>query len=222
MNQLLNKRIVITAGPTREAIDPVRYISNHSTGKMGYAIADYLHQQGAQVKLISGPVTIKSNLPQDCITHVVSAKEMLEAAQKEAYDADVIIFTAAVSDYRSETIAEQKIKKQGDAITLKLIPNPDIAFTLAQHKKPHQIFIGFALETENGLENAMEKMKRKKFDSVVLNIQNEVGVGFGYDTNKVQIIDQDGSIQNFEMKPKSAVALDITEHLEKLLSAVHV
>jgi phosphopantothenoylcysteine decarboxylase/phosphopantothenate--cysteine ligase len=222
MNALLNKKILITAGPTREAIDPVRYISNHSTGKMGYAIADCLQQHGAIVHLISGPVNIKSSLPNESITHVVSALQMLEATEKEANDADIIIFTAAVSDYKCETIAEQKIKKQDDAITLKLVLNPDIAFTLAQHKKPHQIYIGFALETENGLENAMAKMKRKKFDCVVLNFQNEEGVGFGCDTNKIQIIGRDGSVNNFEMKPKDDVAQDIASHLIKMLEELNV
>jgi phosphopantothenoylcysteine decarboxylase/phosphopantothenate--cysteine ligase len=218
MNQLLNKKVLITAGPTREAIDPVRYISNHSTGKMGYAIADYLHQQGANVHLVSGPVNIKSILPIESITQVISAQQMLEATEKLAHEADIVIFTAAVSDYRSEIIADQKIKKQTDAITIKLVPNPDIAYTLAQNKKPHQIYIGFALETENGIENAISKMKRKKFDSVVLNIQSEPGVGFGYDTNKIQIINIEGNISNFDMKAKTEVAKDIVTHLTELIS----
>jgi phosphopantothenoylcysteine decarboxylase/phosphopantothenate--cysteine ligase len=218
MNQLLNKKVIITAGPTREAIDPVRYISNHSTGKMGYAIADYLHQQGANVHLVSGPVNIKSILPIESITQVISAQQMLEATEKLAHEADIVIFTAAVSDYRSEIIADQKIKKQTDAITIKLVPNPDIAYTLAQNKKPHQIYIGFALETENGIENAISKMKRKKFDSVVLNIQSEPGVGFGYDTNKIQIINIEGNISNFDMKAKTEVAKDIVTHLTELIS----
>jgi phosphopantothenoylcysteine decarboxylase/phosphopantothenate--cysteine ligase len=218
MNHLSNKKVLITAGPTRESIDPVRYISNHSTGKMGYAIADYLHQQGATVHLVSGPVNIKSSLSSESITQVISAQQMLEATQKLTNEADIVIFTAAVSDYRSETIADQKMKKQSDAITIKLVPNPDIAYTLAQNKKPHQIYIGFALETENGIENAISKMKRKKFDIVVLNIQSESGVGFGYDTNKIQIIDIDGNISNFVMKAKTEVAKDIVAHLTKLIS----
>jgi len=214
---LASKKIVITAGPTREAIDPVRFISNQSTGKMGYAIAETLYQLGADVTVISGPVSIKTTLPSTSIIHVVSADEMLEATQKLAKNADVIVFTAAVADYKCEHIATQKIKKKENKLQLNLVPNVDIAFTISQNKTENQVFIGFALETENGVENAILKLKRKKFDSVVLNLQTEAGSGFGYDTNRIQIIKSDESILQFEQKLKTEVAVDIAQHIVQLL-----
>jgi phosphopantothenoylcysteine decarboxylase/phosphopantothenate--cysteine ligase len=217
-NELIfSKKIVITAGPTREAIDPVRFISNHSTGKMGYAIAEYLHSKGAQVTVVSGPVNLKTSLPSSAIVNVVSADEMLEATQKLALDADVIIFSAAVADYKCEHIATQKIKKKENSLQLNLVPNVDIAFTVSQNKREEQIFIGFALETENGIENAISKLRRKKFDSVVLNLQTEAGSGFGHDTNRIQIVNSDETIIPFEQKLKTEVAVDIANHIVHLL-----
>lgn len=216
---LKSKRIIITAGPTRESIDPVRFISNHSTGKMGYAIAEHLYSKGADVHVVSGPVFINTILPPSVITYINTADEMLSVTKQLAVDADVIIFSAAVGDYKSAAIATQKIKKSGGALYLKLIPNPDIAFELSKSKQPHQQFIGFALETENGLENAKAKMKRKGFDSIVLNIQNEHGSGFGYDTNQIQIIDSDFKVTGFGLKSKLLVAVDIVDHLISKLSA---
>lgn len=210
---LKSKRIIITAGPTREAIDPVRFISNHSTGKMGYAIAEYLHSIGADVQVVSGPVNIKTTLAPQQINHVVTADEMLDVTRFLATDADVIIFSAAVADYKCAAIATQKIKKQEAALHISLVPNPDIAFELSKTKKPGQIFLGFALETENGLPNAIDKMQRKKFDFVVLNIQDNKGSGFGFDTNKVKLIDSDLSITDCDIKLKKDVAVDIVHHL---------
>lgn len=207
------KRIIITAGPTREAIDPVRFISNNSTGKMGYAIAEYLHSLGADVRVVSGPVNIKTTLAAKQITNVVTAEEMMEVTQYLATDADVIIFSAAVADYKCAVVANQKIKKQEGSLHISLIPNPDIAFELSKTKKPGQLFVGFALETENGLPNAISKMHRKKFDFVVLNIQDSKGSGFGFDTNRVKLIDNDLRITDCELKLKSLVAVDIVNHL---------
>jgi phosphopantothenoylcysteine decarboxylase / phosphopantothenate---cysteine ligase len=212
-NSLKSKRIIITAGPTREAIDPVRFISNHSTGKMGYAIAEYLHSLGADVHVVSGPVNIKTSLPAEMITNVVTADEMLEATQYLGADADVIIFSAAVADYKCAAIASQKIKKQEGALHISLVPNPDIAFELSKTKKPGQLFVGFALETENGVANAVGKMQRKKFDFVVLNIQDSSGSGFGFDTNRIKLIDSELGIRDCELKLKSLVAVDIVNHL---------
>lgn len=212
-----SKRIVITTGATREAIDPVRYISNHSTGKMGFALAEYLHSLGADVQVVSGPANIKTTLPAAQITNVVTADEMLEATQSLAINADIVIFSAAVADYKCAAIAKQKIKKQEGALHISLIPNPDIAFELSKNKKPNQFFVGFALETENGLPNAIAKMKRKKFDMVALNFQDSSGSGFGFDTNKVKIIDRELNMLDYELKLKSLVAIDIVHYLAGLM-----
>jgi phosphopantothenoylcysteine decarboxylase / phosphopantothenate---cysteine ligase len=218
-NTILNsKRVIITAGPTREAIDPVRYISNHSTGKMGFAIAEVLLSLGANVHIVSGPVSLNHNFPIDKITNVTSADEMLEASKQLAEEADLIIFAAAVADYKCANVADQKIKKKDNVLSIDLIPNPDIAFELFKTKKGHQTHIGFALETENGLENAFSKMKRKGFDSVILNIHNSSGSGFGHDTNKIQIIDSDLSVTDYVLKHKSEVAVDIVNHIANKLA----
>jgi len=210
---LKSKRIIITAGPTRESIDPVRFISNHSTGKMGFAIAEYLYRLGADVHVVAGPVQNNTELPAEIITNVTTADEMLFATRQLADDADVIIFSAAVGDYKVATVASQKIKKSAAPLLIELIPNPDIAFEISKIKQPHQLFIGFALETENGLENAKAKMKRKGFDTIILNMQNNQGSGFGYDTNQIQIIDSDLKVTNYSLKSKSLVAVDIVKHL---------
>ncbi len=213
------KRIIVTAGPTREAIDPVRFISNHSTGKMGYAIAEYLHSIGADVHVISGPVHLKTTIPVHAITSVVTADEMFAVAQVLGSDADVIIFSAAVADYKCAAIAHQKIKKQEGSLHISLVPNPDIAFELSKTKKPGQLFVGFALETENGLPNAISKMQRKKFDFVVLNIPDNNGSGFGFDTNKVKLINSDLSMTDCMLKSKKDVAVDIVNHLAVMMSS---
>jgi phosphopantothenoylcysteine decarboxylase / phosphopantothenate---cysteine ligase len=223
MQQIANcplklKRIIITAGPTREAIDPVRFISNHSTGKMGYAIAEYLYSIGVDVHVVSGPVHIKTSLPENLITHVVTADEMLAVTKLLGTDADVIIFSAAVSDYKCVAIASQKIKKQKGTLQINLVPNPDIAFELSKTKKTEQIFVGFALETENGLPNAIGKMQRKKFDFVVLNIQDNKGSGFGFDTNQVKLIDSNLMVTDCDLKLKKDVAVDIVNYLAGKIS----
>lgn len=216
---LKSKRIIITAGPTREPIDPVRFISNYSTGKMGFAIAEYLYGLGADVHIVAGPVSHHLKLPGIVITNVITADEMLLVTKQLAVNADIIIFSAAVGDYKVATVSNQKIKKSEDSLLIELVPNPDIAFEVSKDKQPHQLFIGFALETENGLANAKAKMMRKGLDSIVLNIQNEQGSGFGYDTNQIQIIDSDLKVTGYALKSKSQVAVDIVDHLISKLSA---
>jgi phosphopantothenoylcysteine decarboxylase/phosphopantothenate--cysteine ligase len=210
---LKDKRIIITAGPTREAIDPVRFISNHSTGKMGYAIAEYLYAAGADVHVISGPVQLKTSLPDNVITNVTTADEMLATAQDLSVNADAVIFSAAVSDYKTLHISTQKMKKQEGVLQLSLVPNPDIAYELSKNKREDQVFVGFALETENGLLNAISKLQRKRFDFIVLNIQDDSGSGFGYNTNRIKIIDSNLQAVDYPLKLKSLLAADIVYHL---------
>lgn len=212
---LKGKKVVITAGPTYEAIDPVRFIGNHSTGKMGFSIANLLAQKGAIVNLVSGP----SNLtPIDSvnITRIKSAQEMYEATAPLAADADIIILAAAVADYRPKEVAISKIKKKEDTFTLELVKNIDIAATLGKTKKANQLIIGFALETDNELENAKTKLKNKNLDFIVLNSLKNEGTCFGSDNNKITIIDHNNQY-DFELKNKNEVATDIISFIEKKL-----
>jgi phosphopantothenoylcysteine decarboxylase/phosphopantothenate--cysteine ligase len=201
-------KITLTAGATREAIDPVRYLSNHSTGKMGYAIAEEARNLGAEVTLISS-----SSLenPKDInVVKINSANEMLLAVESVFLETDIFIFSAAVADYRPLEIATQKIKKEEgiDKMIIELTKNPDIAGTIGAKKQSSQFLVGFALETNNELENAQSKLKRKNLDMIVLNSLQEKGAGFGHDTNKISIIDINGKI-DFELKSKTEVAQDI-------------
>ena len=197
---LAGKHIVITAGPTIEKLDPVRYISNFSTGKMGRAIAQECTRRGAQVTLIMGQM---------------SARQMCEQAVKAFKQADIAILAAAVADYRPIAEQEHKIKKQPNSTTMSLdfIENPDIAATLGQLKQPHQQLIGFALETDHELENAQHKMDKKNLDMIVLNSLRDAGAGFGYDTNKVTILFRDGSQKNYPLLSKEAVAQVIIDNI---------
>ncbi len=212
-NILKNKKILITAGPTREYIDPVRFISNESSGKMGYAIAEALHQMGADVILVSGPVCLTSSLPKHKIISVLSGRQMYEACQQYFETIDVAIFCAAVADYTPKIISDIKIKKIEDETTLVLQKNIDIAFQFGKVKRKNQKSIGFALETNNIHENAIGKLKKKNFDFVVMNSPN-VNEGFGYDTNKIAIVDKDLCLYAFALKNKKDVALDIISHLK--------
>jgi phosphopantothenoylcysteine decarboxylase/phosphopantothenate--cysteine ligase len=208
-----NKKILITAGPTREYIDPVRFISNESSGKMGYAIAEALHQMGADVVLISGPVSIATTFPRHKIISVLSGIQMYEACKKYFDTVDVAIFCAAVADYTPKITSDIKIKKIEDETTLELQKNIDIAFEFGKVKQQNQKSIGFALETNNIHENAIGKLKKKNFDLVIMNSPN-VNEGFGYDTNKIAIVDKDLSLFSFPLKSKKEVALDIIIHLK--------
>lgn len=206
-----NKRVLITAGPTVEPIDPVRFISNRSSGKMGYAIAKAFAQAGAQVTLISGPTNL--NLPDESIgkINVETANEMFVATKENFEENDLIIFSAAVADYTPTTVSSQKIKKKGTEMKLELTKTDDIAGVLGQHKKEHQLLIGFALETEHEIDNALDKLRRKNFDYIVLNSLNDAGSGFAHDTNKITVIDKLENVSHYSLKSKQEVAEDILQ-----------
>jgi len=215
MPEIQGARVLITAGPTHEAIDPVRFIGNHSTGKMGIAIAEAALESGAEVTLICGPSSVTSS---DGIKriNVRSAQEMFDAAMSISASQNVLIMTAAVSDYRPKNIAESKIKKKDTDLTIELEPTPDILATLGECKTEDQTLVGFALETDNAMENAREKMKRKNCDMIVLNTLQDSGAGFGHDTNKVTILNRHNNISTFELKSKTAVANDIIQAIISL------
>ena len=207
----LGKKVLITAGPTQEAIDPVRYISNHSSGKMGYALAKAFCYAGADVTLVSGPTAISN--PDDAIklVKVKSAHEMFLATQEFFSESDLVVYSAAVADYTPATISNQKIKKKDPTFSLDLTKTVDIAATLGKQKKEQQLLVGFALETENELQNAVGKLKSKNLDYIVLNSLNDSGAGFAHDTNKITIIEGEDRIRYFELKSKDEVAMDILE-----------
>lgn len=211
------KKIVITAGPTYEKIDPVRYIGNYSSGKMGYALAEELALAGAEVHLVSGPVSIQTENSAIQVYHVESAIEMYEACHRLFPDSDMAIMAAAVADYRPEHTAGSKIKKTSDQLQITLVKNPDILSSLGHAKKPGQRVIGFALETDNELENAADKLQRKNADAIVLNSLNQEGAGFRHDTNKVSILFQKGLIFEFQLKDKRSVAKDILKCISENL-----
>ena len=215
---LKGKKILLTAGPTFEAIDPVRFIGNHSSGKMGFAIAKVAANLGAEVYLISGP-------SHQQITHslvhridVVSAEEMYIAAHQYYTDVDIAILSAAVADYRPKKIATQKIKKKVSALEIELMPTKDILASLGKMKK-HQFLVGFALETNNELENAKRKLKRKNLDAIVLNSLQDNGAGFATDTNKITFIDKDLNEKSFDLKSKVEVAKDIINEILNKINA---
>jgi len=208
---LNGKKILITAGPTYEAIDPVRFIGNHSSGKMGYALAEEAAKLGAEVTLISGPSALQVHDASIKRVDVVSAKEMYEAVHSIYEGIDVAIAAAAVSDYRPVTQATQKIKKSDPKLTLELEKTQDILFSMGQKKK-HQFLIGFALETQNEVENAQKKLEKKNLDFIVLNSLQDKGAGFQKETNRIRIIDVD-KVQSYELKTKQKVAKDILNEL---------
>jgi phosphopantothenoylcysteine decarboxylase / phosphopantothenate---cysteine ligase len=209
--KLAGKKVLITAGPTQEAIDPVRFISNHSSGKMGYALAEACAELGAEVFLVSGPTQLSIKHPNIRRENVSSAQSMYEASQKHFAQADIIILAAAVADFTPQTVAKQKIKKKEGETTMliELTKTIDIAHTLGQQKTEQQTLVGFALETENELENALSKLKRKNFDWIVLNSLREAGAGFGHDTNKITLINHEGEVQEFPLQSKQTLAYAI-------------
>lgn len=205
---LKGKIALITAGPTYEAIDPVRFIGNHSSGKMGISIAQELVEKGAEVNLIIGPSSI--NIPGRINTiHITSADEMYEATFKFFNKSDIIVMAAAVADYTPENPSKEKIKKHDEGLTLQLTKTKDILAKAGELKTKNQILVGFALETENGKENAIKKMSVKNVDLIVLNSLTDEGAGFGYSTNKISIFEKNGVEHHFEKKLKEDVALDI-------------
>lgn len=211
------KKIMITAGPTYEKIDPVRFIGNYSSGKMGYALARAAAERGAYVTLISGPVSLTMDHPGVKVVAVESAREMLEASQKAFEDCDMAIMAAAVADYAPETIADKKIKRETTGIDcIRLVKNPDIAKTLGKTKRHEQRVVGFALETNDAEVNAMAKLRLKQLDAIVLNSLTDPGTCFGVDNNQVTVMTQDGTILQTEVENKAIIADKILTALKKL------
>jgi len=206
---LLGKKILISAGPTYEKIDPVRFVGNYSTGKMGFALAEVCARQGADVCLVSGPVQLKTKHPNIERIDVESANEMFEEVMNRFYGMDGAILCAAVADYKPTEAAQEKMKREKGGFILELIPTQDIAAAVGDMKTDSQFLVGFALETNNEEENAIGKMEKKNFDFIVLNSLQDKQAGFGYDTNKISIIHRDGAKKEFELKNKIDVAEDI-------------
>ena len=209
---LSKKKILITAGPTYEKIDPVRFIGNYSSGKMGFALAEECARRGAEVVLVAGPVSLKVNHPNIKRIDVESAEEMYNASVKEFPGMDAAILCAAVADFRPSEQYSQKVKRGEDLLTISLVPNKDIAASLGKMKKANQLLIGFALETNDEETNALKKMAKKNLDYIVLNSLNDAGAGFKYDTNKVAILKKNGERKDFGLKSKYDVASDIIDH----------
>ena len=215
---LSGKKIVITAGPTYEPIDPVRFIGNHSSGKMGYALANCAAKLGADVTLISGPTAVNKTHPNVHVLAVITAEEMLEACT-DVYDAaDAVIMSAAVADFKPSNKANQKIKKRDGLDVISLTPTTDILAYLGKEKK-HQVLIGFALESENAIANAQDKMIRKNLDAIVVNSLTDVGAGFDYDTNKITFLQRDKDPVNYPLKSKEEVAKDVLFQLKNIFDA---
>jgi phosphopantothenoylcysteine decarboxylase/phosphopantothenate--cysteine ligase len=211
---LYGKRFLITAGPTFEAIDPVRFIGNHSSGKMGFALAQVAADLGADVTLITGPVHLQADRDSIQTIPVTSANEMYDAVHKHFEGCDVAILSAAVADYRPKNVAENKIKKKDADLSIELVKTKDILQSLGAIKSDTYL-VGFALETENEIENAKTKLKKKNLDLIVLNSLNDKGAGFRSDTNKITLIDKDNKMLSFDVKPKKNVALDIVQYIIK-------
>ena len=213
---LAGKKILITAGPTYEPIDPVRFIGNHSSGKMGYALASEFATLGASVILVSGPTTLPTPGPQIERIDVTTAAEMYEVASGHFATCDVAVLAAAVADYRPTSVASEKIKKSESESSIALTKTKDIAAAFGQEKNK-QVLVGFALETENEIENAKAKLLKKNLDIIVLNSLREKGAGFGFDTNKITILDKENKIRDFELKNKQEVAKDIVDVVQERL-----
>ena len=212
------KKIVITAGPTYEPIDPVRFIGNHSSGKMGYALANYAAQMGANVTLVSGPTAGNKTHPNVDVLAVTTAKEMLKACTDLYTETDAVIMSAAVADFKPSNKATQKIKKQDGLETISITPTTDILAHLGSKKK-HQVLIGFALESDNAIAHAEAKLIRKNLDAIVLNSLKDSGAGFGHDTNKITFLQRDKAPVEYPLKPKEEVAKDVLIHLKKIFDA---
>jgi phosphopantothenoylcysteine decarboxylase/phosphopantothenate--cysteine ligase len=217
--KLIGRKALVTAGPTYEALDPVRFIGNHASGKMGFALAEALVKQGAEVHLVAGPTQLQPQHPGIQITRVVSAEEMHTVCNRLFSGCDIAVLSAAVADYKPATTAGQKIKKTDSSLTLELVKTHDIAASLGAQKKNGQLLVGFALETENEVANAKKKIKAKNFDLIVLNSLNDSGAGFGYDTNRVTLIDRNDTMREFPLKSKQEVAADIVTAIIRLIHA---
>ncbi|MBQ1279615.1 MAG: bifunctional phosphopantothenoylcysteine decarboxylase/phosphopantothenate--cysteine ligase CoaBC [Bacteroidales bacterium] len=215
------KRVLITSGPTREPIDPVRYLTNNSSGKMATAIAQELAFRGASVTVVSGPAAVKPKQSDIQVIDVVTAEEMYQAtiAQYEQ-GADIVVLCAAVADYTPAQKSSVKMKKKGDNVTLELLPTKDIAACVGKIKRDGDILVGFALETDNEFDNAQDKLARKNLDMIVLNSLRDEGAGFAGDTNKVNIFFKNGERSSYPLKSKQSVAIDIVDSIEGLLGDV--
>jgi phosphopantothenoylcysteine decarboxylase/phosphopantothenate--cysteine ligase len=217
-NALKGKNVLVTAGPTHEAIDPVRFIGNHSSGKMGFAIAESLANHGAAVTLVSGPTSLHTSHPNVDVKKVMSAEEMYETCLAVFPKTDIAVLAAAVADYKPTVKADQKIKKKDETLTIELTKTRDIAASLGKLKQKDQVIVGFALETEHEQENALKKLESKNFDLIVLNSLKDAGAGFGHDTNKITLIDSNRTIRSFDLKSKKEAARDI---VSAILDKIH-
>ena len=213
---LKGKSILISAGPTYEAVDPVRFIGNYSSGLMGYELANECAERGASVTLVSGPTHLTVNHPNIEKVNVESAKQMFDACTNSFQKADIAIMAAAVADFRPEIAAKEKIKKSNNLDSIKLVPTTDILKALGESKTKKQFLVGFALETENEIENAKTKLQNKKLDFIVLNSLKNEKAGFGKNTNQVSIIDKKMTVTDFEAKTKKEVAVDIVNKIVEL------
>jgi phosphopantothenoylcysteine decarboxylase / phosphopantothenate---cysteine ligase len=214
---LSGKTVLVTAGPTFEPLDAVRFIGNYSSGKMGFALAEVLATSGARVILVSGPVSLKPNHKNISYFPVHTAQEMLSKCLSAFHSTDGAILSAAVADYRPKSPVAHKIKRKSADLVVELEPNPDIAAELGKLKQPNQFLAGFALETENEMDHAQEKLGKKNFDFIVLNSLQDKGSGFNTDTNKITIIGKNNKVSRFELKSKHEVAFDIINYLDNLL-----
>jgi len=212
-NQLSQKKVLITAGPTYEKLDPVRYVGNYSSGKMGFALAEACAERGAEVFLIAGPVQLKTNHPNIHRIDVGSADEMLAEALQIFPNMDAGILCAAVADYKPAEFSAEKIKRTGESLIINLVPNPDIAAKLGEIKRANQVLAGFALETENEMQNALAKLQKKRLDFIAVNSLRDPGAGFQTDTNKIRILTAKGETMDFLLKSKQEVAEDIVNVL---------
>ena len=215
---LTGKKVMVTAGPTYEKIDAVRFIGNYSSGKMGYAIAEECANRGAEVVLISGPTSLNVHNSNIKVVRVSSAREMYEACNQEFPQCNAAVLSAAVADFTPQNVSDTKIKRKYNNLEITLKPTDDIAASLGK-QKGDRVLVGFALEKENELENAIGKLERKNFDFIVLNSMNDKGAGFNHDTNKITIINRNKEVKNFELKPKVLVAKDIVNEIENLLKS---
>lgn len=215
--KLIGKKVIITAGPTYESIDPVRFIGNHSSGKMGVELANRLYNEGAEVTLICGPTKLNLDSLRFNVIKIKSAQELLSAVQNNWTSSDIGIFAAAVADYRPANVADQKIKKDDDSMTLELVKNPDVLKWAGDNKANNQTLVGFALETQNVVENGRKKLEKKNLNFIVLNTLEDNGAGFGGDTNKIRILDDNNNLEEFELKSKEFVASDIVNYLKEYI-----
>jgi len=218
-SKLKGKKAIVTAGPTYEPLDPVRFIGNHSSGKMGLAIAKELYSRGADVTLIMGPTQLAFSANGINLVNVTTADEMYSACIDKFKEADITIMSAAVADYTPINKADEKIKKKEGSLNVELTKTKDILKALGEKKKKGQILVGFALETNNEEAYANQKLKEKNADLIVLNSLNDTGAGFGYDTNKITIFERGGKVYKFETKSKSEVAKDIIDTITQLYYA---